>query len=183
MKKNTYALIAFFSLLFFSSSAYCSDDLISEDYSLFGAAGKIVLYLLALALVLFLTYYGTKFIARHSKKLGKGNNIEILDQFSFGSNNKILVAKIYRKIYVLSVNNNQTSVIDKLSEKDINLEDQESLVDNRDFEKQLDSIMDSIDDDSGESGLNDKLVNMKMKVLKLKNDKYNNQLDKEEENE
>lgn len=183
MRKVRYIVVTFFSFYTVSTKAYCMDNLVAQDENIYSMIFKFVLYFIAFIAVLLLTFYGTKFIAKYSRKLGKGSNIELLDQFGLGNHNKIVVVRIYSKIYFLSISGNQTTVIDKIDEKDISLKGEESLDSNRDFEKHLDSVLSSIDKDSVDLGLNDKLTNMKMKVMKLKNNKINNLEDKEEDYE
>lgn len=186
MKQKLYKHFAFIFCIFItiSSRVYSIDNYLSEEKDYLKMAEQLAIYLLAFIFIVLLTFYGTKFIAKYSKKLGHGNSIHVLEQFSLGAKNKIVVMKIYDKEYILAINNDKTTVIDKLETRNRqNQENDKSLNENRDFEKHLDIVMDAIENKSDDSGINNKLINMKMKVLKLKNDKYKELLDKEEDYE
>ncbi len=170
-------------LMFLQKSfVYSSNNIANEEPDIISLTFKLLFYLLVFVGVILLTFYGTKFLAKHSKKIGKTNNIETLEYLNLGNNNKILAIKMYKRIYILAINNNTTTVIDKIDENEIDLNCVESSKQENKFQNQLDSILNSTDDEQN-SSLNTKLLGMKMKVLKLKNSQYKEMESKEEEYE
>lgn len=97
---------------------------------------KSVIYVVIFIVVILLAIYGTKFIARRSQSLLKSKYIQIIDSVNVGQNTKIVIAKISNYIYILSLNNNQTSLIDKM---DIDIFFENAKQDN--FEEYLNEFM------------------------------------------
>lgn len=180
MKKRLLIIVNITIIIILNcSSVLATDDGLTEDVDLLSMLIKALSYLAAFVIVLFLTFYGTKFFAKYSRKIGKSNNIQVVEHFNLGNNNKILVIKIYNKKYILSINNNNTTVIDSF-DIDASNENQEKISDKMDFEKHLETVLNT---QEGKS-INSRLLNMKMKVMKLKNKHHEEEMDiKEEEYE
>lgn len=154
----------------------------TEEVDLISMAIKIVFYLIVFVLVLFLTFYGTKFFAKYSRNMGKGNNIEVIEHFNLGNNNKILAIKIYNKTYILFVNSNSTTVIDSFAINEDNSQNENSS-NKMKFQKHLETILNTDEASKGKSSLNSKLLNMRMKVMQMKNEQHQENDVKEEEYE
>jgi len=75
---------------------------------------KTVSYILAIVFIILLAFYGTKFVAKKSQKMLKSKYVQIIDSVNLGVNNRIILAKVSNFIYVIAINNNQTTLIDKI---------------------------------------------------------------------
>ena len=83
--------------------------------------GNLIFFLIIFAGIVFLALYLTKFIAKKTNYLGRSKNLTILDFINVNANVKIVTVKIYKKVYILSMTNTHTTVIDKLDEEDLDL--------------------------------------------------------------
>ncbi|WP_143254306.1 flagellar biosynthetic protein FliO [Anaerosalibacter sp. Marseille-P3206] len=88
---------------------------LENDASLPLMVFKSIMYVVIFIIVILFAMYGTKFIARRSQSMLKSKYIHIIDSVNIGQNTKIIIAKISNFIYILSLNNNQTYLIDKMS--------------------------------------------------------------------
>ncbi|MCR2042759.1 flagellar biosynthetic protein FliO [Anaerosalibacter massiliensis] len=94
---------------------------------------KIIMYVILLILVLFITFYGTKFLAKRSKTFFNSKYMEVVDSINLGSNNRIVIININNYIYIISMNNNGTALIDKMEIESFYSSSRES----KDFSKYL----------------------------------------------
>lgn len=76
---------------------------------------KTVIYIVIFIMVIIFAIYGTKFFAKKSQSFMKSKYIHIIDSVSIGQNTKLIIAKISNNIYIISLNNNQVTLIDKIS--------------------------------------------------------------------
>ena len=81
--------------------------------------GNLIFFLIIFAGIVFLALYLTKFIAKKTNYLGRSKNLTILEFMNVSANVKIMTVKIYKKVYILSISNGHTTVIDKLDEEDL----------------------------------------------------------------
>jgi flagellar biogenesis protein FliO len=123
---NTRAIIA--------TLYYQNDDSIA--LSLF----KIILYFIVFLLVIVLAFYFTKLVAKKTSYMTKSNNIQILDFIALSSNSKIAIVNIIDNIYILSINNNEVTVIDKLSKEDANITNLKVNSEQKSFNNYLEDI-------------------------------------------
>lgn len=98
------------------SIVYASSD-INNSESIFKMIMKMLFYIIMFIIVLFFAFYGTKFFAKRSKNLMKSKYIEVIDSVSVGSNFKLLIAKILDKYYILAIDNNNVTLIDRIDDK------------------------------------------------------------------
>ena len=124
-----------FILLVIPSFAIASSD-IQNGSNLALMVFKSVIYVVIFIVVIFLAIYGTKFIARKSQSLLKSKYIHIIDSVNVGQNTKIIIAKISNYIYIISISNNQTFLIDKMK-----MDEFFENIKNDDFEKYLNEYM------------------------------------------
>ncbi|CAK7042719.1 flagellar biosynthetic protein FliO [Tissierella carlieri] len=75
---------------------------------------QLIFYIVIFILVIFLTLYGTKLIAKNFKGITSSKYISLLDVINIPGGVKIIIAKINDKIYILSVADNNTNVIDTI---------------------------------------------------------------------
>ena len=101
----------------------------TDEYSLGKAIFKLVFYITITLLVLIVAVYGTKFIAKNTKKFVSSKYVQILDSLNLGTNLKIVVIEINKKIYILAITNNNVEVLDLIPKDDFET--------NVDFEEQL----------------------------------------------
>ena len=102
-----------------------------SNFSMGKVIFKFILYILIIFGVIILTIYGTKFIAKSSKRFVNSRYIKILDKINLDPNTKVLVLEIDNLIYILAITNNYIETIDKIPREDFEFKDDVS------FEKQL----------------------------------------------
>ena len=73
-------------------------------------------------MVIIFAIYGTKFIAKNSKRFVSSKYIQVLDRISLDVNNKIIIVEINKYIYILGINNNIMKLIDKIPKEDFETE-------------------------------------------------------------
>jgi flagellar biogenesis protein FliO len=127
-KSNTFVL-SLSMVMLTSNISYAVQD---TNFGLGKAILKLLSYTLILVFVLVVTIYGTKFIAKKSKKFANGKYIQILDSLSMGTNTKIVIIKVNNMIYIIAIANNTIEVIDKLPVEEFEFHNEV------DFEEQLD---------------------------------------------
>ena len=108
-------------LSFFNIGSINSISYTQNDGSVTLSFIKVIIYFISFLLVVFLAFYFTKLIAKKTSCMTKSNNIQVLDFVSLSSNIKIAIVNIIDNIYILSINNNEVIVIDKLSKDDVNI--------------------------------------------------------------
>ncbi len=83
-----------------------------EEISPIKIVFQLIFYIVIFIVVIFFTLYGTKLIAKNLKGITSSKYISLLDVMNIPGGSKIVIAKINDTIYILSVSNNNTSVID-----------------------------------------------------------------------
>ncbi|RKD34447.1 flagellar biosynthetic protein FliO [Thermohalobacter berrensis] len=141
-------------------------------------------YLLSFIVVVVLAYYFTKFMAKKATNYGSTSNIKVIDYISLDNSHKIVIVKIFNNVYILSLNNNDTTVVDKINETNINIKTNETYLSNNKFQNYLENIIEKfktskIDLYETDSTSNDKLMSLKNKIRILNKDQQNG-LDKDE---
>jgi len=91
---------------------------------------NLILYIGVITLVLLMTIFGTRYIAKNTKRFVSSKYMKIVDVLNLGTNLKILMLQVKDYIYVIVVSNNSIEVVDKLP-KDL-------IVHVEDFEEYLD---------------------------------------------
>ncbi|EOC99718.1 flagellar biosynthetic protein FliO [Caldisalinibacter kiritimatiensis] len=149
---------------------------------------KLVFYLIAFFAVLFLSYFTSKVIGKKSSTMIKSKNISIIDSMSIGRNSRIMIVKILNSLYIVAVNENQTTVLDKIDDNQI-IENIENIVSkdmvNGNYLKNISDLFKN----NKSSRINNMIINKKLNNInqKLKNIRnYNNidlPIDEDEEDE
>lgn len=103
-------------LFFLSNSVYASGY---EDVSLIKTIFQLIFYLIVFAVVIFITLYGTKFIARHYKGFSNSKYMQIIDALNIQNGIKLVIVNINKKIYILSISNTGTTVIDTIDPEEL----------------------------------------------------------------
>ena len=91
------------------------------EYANFGigkAILKILFSTIIFVVIIIITVYGTKFIARKSNRFINSKYMKIIDVLSLGVNIKIILVEIGSNTYILTVNNNNVEFVDKIEKKD-----------------------------------------------------------------
>lgn len=91
---------------------------------------NLILYIGVITLVLLMTIFGTRYIAKNTKRFVSSKYMKIVDVLNLGTNLKILMLQVKDYIYVIVVSNNSIEVVDKLPK--------DSIVHVEDFEEYLD---------------------------------------------
>lgn len=77
---------------------------------------SVISLLLVFALVIFLAYVGTKFIARYQNNVLNGkSNIKVIESFRLGSNKFIAIVKIAESYYAVGVGKDEITMLDKIN--------------------------------------------------------------------
>lgn len=118
MSRKKVLLVLLIILTLFSSPIYSQGY---ENTSIIKLIFQLIFYLVIFIAVIFLTLYGTKFIAKNSKGIAGGKYVKLLDATNIPGGSKIIITEINKTIYILSVSNNETTVIDKIDSKDFPL--------------------------------------------------------------
>lgn len=91
---------------------------------------NLILYIGVITLVLLMTIFGTRYIAKNTKRFVSSKYMKIVDVLNLGTNLKIIMLQVKDYIYVIVVSNNFIEVVDKLPK--------DSIVYVEDFEEYLD---------------------------------------------
>ncbi|WDV47706.1 flagellar biosynthetic protein FliO [Clostridiaceae bacterium M8S5] len=118
MKKKVIGILLL--LIISVHTVVYGDGLTNADtYTYSGGILKIVTVVLAFMVVLVLTYLTTRFIGNKANMFNRSQNINIIEQRNLDRNNKLVIAKILDKHYILSVSNNNVSVIEKIEDESV----------------------------------------------------------------
>lgn len=101
-------------LIFLSLPSY------AQDYgatSIWKTIFQLIFLILVFIAVVFFSLYGTKLVAKNYKGMTNSKYVKILDAINIPGGSKIVVTQINNKIYVLSTNNNTTTVLDIIDEE------------------------------------------------------------------
>ena len=113
------------SAFIISNVTYAAGEV--NDINLLSYFGNLMFFLIIFAFIVFLALYLTKFIAKKTNYLGRSKNLTILDFINVNANVRIITVKIYKKVYILSISNGHTTVIDKLDEEDLGMKFEDYL--------------------------------------------------------
>ena len=84
--------------------------------------------IMGIVLVLFLTYYCTKWISKKTSLALKSKYMNIVDKIMLGQNKFIAIVQIYNKYYVLSITEKDISILKELEDfKPLENEDESNL--------------------------------------------------------
>ena len=84
--------------------------------------------IMGIILVLFLTYYCTKWISTKTALTSRSKYMNIVDKIMLGQNKFIAIAQIYSKYYVLSITEKDISILKELEDfKPLEHEDESNL--------------------------------------------------------
>lgn len=148
---------------------FCISDFVyasQADYNIWNTILKLFFYIIVVILVLVITIYGTRIVAKNSRRFMNSKYIKVIDSLNLGTNIKILIVEISNYIYILVITNNSTEVVEKLSK--------EKFEDNYEFEEHLNKYKEKYTSDN--EHLNKFLDN-----IKNSSKKFNKTIDKEEE--
>lgn len=115
---KTVRKLFFYTLILLLSINTISYAAEIENYSLGKAMFKLVFYIIITFIVLIIAVYGTRFIARNSKRFVSSKYIRIIDSLNLGANFKILIVEINGNVYILAITNNNVEIMDKVSKED-----------------------------------------------------------------
>lgn len=118
-------------MLLMSNTSYATEG---TNFSTGKAILELVFYIIIFVLVIVITIYGTKFIAKNSRRFINSKYMRVIDTLNLGTNIKITMVEINKTIYVFAITNNTIEVVDKLPEKEFE--------NDLDFEHELDRYKD-----------------------------------------
>ncbi len=119
MKPLKYILSSMF-LFFLSEQVYASGY---EDVSLAKTILQLVFYLIVFVVVIFITLYGTKFIAKNYKAINNSKYMKIIDVLNIQNGNKLIIVNVNKRNYILSISNTGITLIDTIESEDFGEED------------------------------------------------------------
>jgi len=88
---------------------------------------------LGIIFVLFLTYYGTKWLSVKATSISKSKYMNVIDKIVLGQNKFLAIVEISNKYYLLSITDNNINIIKELDELEIKVT--ENITENVDFNK------------------------------------------------
>lgn len=115
MKNRINALIFFTILVLINLPVYAEGY---EDISLVKIILQLIFYIIIFGLVVFLSLYGTKLIAKNFRGIRSSKYIELLDLMNIPGGGKIVITKINKKVYILLTTNTSSNIIDIVDEVD-----------------------------------------------------------------
>jgi len=83
--------------------------------------------------VLFLTYYGTKWLSVKATNISKSKYMNVIDRIVLGQNKFLAIVEISNKYYLLSITDNNINIIKELEE--FELKATENTTENLEFNK------------------------------------------------
>ena len=92
-----------------------------EEISTFKIILQLIFYLGIFVAVIVLSIYGTRFIAKNYKRVVSSKYVDLIDMLNIPGGIKIAIVKINEKFYILSITNNSTTVLDKLSKEEFHI--------------------------------------------------------------
>jgi len=69
---------------------------------------------LGIIFVLFLTYYGTKWLSVKATNISKSKYMNVIDKIMLGQNKFLAIVEISNKYYLLSITDNNINIIKEL---------------------------------------------------------------------
>jgi flagellar biogenesis protein FliO len=79
--------------------------------------GELLLYVLAVALVLWLCWRLSKFVSKKTGNMTNTNNIRILERVNVAQDKGLVIAEICGEYYLLSFSNERVDILMKLDEQ------------------------------------------------------------------
>ena len=154
-------------VLLMSSITYAAQD---ANFGMGKAVLKLLFYTLVMVFVLIVTIYGTRFIAKNSRRFAKSKYMQIIDILNLGANTKIIMIEVNNIVYIIAITNNIIETIDKFPKEEFKYDV------NPNFEEQLSKYKNKHIHDNGYM---DKIQIGINKMLK----KSNKFIDKEDEDD
>ena len=92
---------------------------LSADGTIKGAL-QLLVVLIIFVVVLFLTYYTTRWIAGYQKKHLAGGNVEIIETAKIGTNKYLEIVHIGKdRYYVIAVGKDEVTLVGEISKEDL----------------------------------------------------------------
>ena len=88
---------------------------------------EFITVLIIFIFVLAVTYFTTKWVANFQKTQGKGKNIEVIEVFKITNNKHIQIVKIGKEYVSIAVCKDSVTLLNKMSEEDLNLTKETSV--------------------------------------------------------
>ncbi len=98
-----------------------------------------MLSLAGIILVLFLTYYGTKWLSVKTNLTMKSRYMNIVDKIMLGQNKFLAIAEVNNKFYLLSITEKNINILKELG--DFQLLPDENPENNMDFNKIINKFL------------------------------------------
>jgi len=102
--------------------------------------GQFLFLIVVFAIVIFLTFYSTKFIAKIKMKSNKNNNLKIVESIQIGFGQYIMLIKAGDKYLVISVTKDKVNFIAQLDNNSIKEEQAVEQIEDTLFERYLKDI-------------------------------------------
>lgn len=98
---------------------------------------SLILSLIGIILVLFLTYYSTKWLSTKTNLSMKSKYMNIIDKIMVGQNKFLAIAEIYHKYYLISIAENSINIIKELEDFKPLIDEESEIQFNKIFNKFL----------------------------------------------
>lgn len=80
-----------------------------------------LIYLFIVLLMIFCTYFGTKWISKRYLKMFTGQNIKVIERTALGQDKSLVLVKAAKKVYLLGVTGREVSTIGVFEEDEFDL--------------------------------------------------------------
>lgn len=74
---------------------------------------------IGIIVVLFITYYGTKWLSLKANNLNKSKYMNIVDKIMLGQNKCMAIVEITNRYYLMSITDNNISILKEIDHQDL----------------------------------------------------------------
>lgn len=93
---------------------------------------------IGIIVVLFITYYGTRWLSAKANNLNKSKYMNVVDKIMLGQNKCMAIVEITNKYYLISITDSNISILKEIEHQDLTVnEDVVQAPMNMDFSKML----------------------------------------------
>lgn len=101
---------------------------------------SLIMSVLGIIFVLFLTYYGTKWLSVKATNISKSKYMNVIDKIVLGQNKFLAIVEISNKYYLLSITDNNINIIKELDELELKITEN-TTTENIEFNKIFSKIL------------------------------------------
>lgn len=115
---------------------------------------SVIISIIGIILVLFFTYYSTRWLSLKANNIQKSKYINIIDKAVLGQNKYLAIAEISNKYYLLSISDQSINILKELN--DFHLDNTENIDLNSNMNLDFSKIFSKLSDSLSRKGNEDK---------------------------